>query len=147
MSFFVPPTSSSTSAAGGNGNIPLPTNAMLSQQDFLNLLVTQMTAQDPLKPTDSQDLLSQMTQFSTLNANNTLQTQLANMQLSQEYTAAGSLLGKQVTLQLDSKTTAQGTVTGIDASGSAPQIIVNGTSYTLDKVISITDPTTTTPTQ
>ncbi len=144
MSFFVPPTTSASTAAGSDGTIPLPTNAMLSQQDFLNLLVTQMTAQDPLKPTDSQDLLSQMTQFSTLNANNQMQTQLANMQLSQEYTAAGSLLGKQVTLQLDSKTTAQGTVTGIDASGNAPEIIVNGTSYTLDKVTSITDPPTTT---
>jgi flagellar hook assembly protein FlgD len=102
-----------------------------------------MTAQDPLKPTDSQDLLSQMTQFSTLNANNTLQAQLANMQLSQQFSEAGSLLGKQVTLQLDSKTTALGTVTGIDTSANVPKIIVDGQSYTLDKVISITNPTTT----
>jgi flagellar basal-body rod modification protein FlgD len=133
-------TSTQTSA---DNNIPLPTAQMLSQQDFLNLLVTQMTAQDPLKPTDSQDLLSQMTQFSTLNANNTLQAQLAKMQLSQQFSEAGSLLGRQVTLQLDSKTTAQGTVMGIDTSASVPKIIVNGESYTLDKVISITNPTTT----
>jgi flagellar basal-body rod modification protein FlgD len=136
------PTISSATNTDSN-NIPLPTSQMLSQQDFLNLLVTQMTAQDPLKPTDSQDLLSQMTQFSTLNANNTLQTQLANMQLSQQFSEAGSLLGRQVTLQLDSKTTAQGTVTGIDTSANVPKIIVNGESYTLDKVISITNPTTT----
>ena len=137
------PTITGTSTNTDNNNIPVPTSQMLSQQDFLNLLVTQMTAQDPLKPTDSQDLLSQMTQFSTLNANNTMQTQLANMQLSQQFSEAGSLLGKQVTLQLDSKTTAQGTVTGIDTSANVPQIVVNGTSYTLDKVISITNPTAT----
>lgn len=140
MSF--PTITGATSTQTNTDNLPVPTSQMLSQKDFLNLLVAQMTAQDPLKPTDSQDLLSQMTQFSTLNANNTLQAQLANMQLSQQFTEAGSLLGKQVTLQLDSNTTAQGTVTGIDTSTNVPQIIVNGTAYTLDKVVSITNPTT-----
>jgi flagellar basal-body rod modification protein FlgD len=142
MSSF-PLISNLTSTQSSGGNIPVPSSGGLSQKDFLNLLVAQMTAQDPLKPTDSQDLLSQMTQFSTLNANNNLQTQLANMQLAQQVSTAGSLLGKQVTLQLDSKTTAQGTVTGIDTGANVPQIIVNGESYTLDKVISITNPTAT----
>ena len=142
MSSFPIVTGSTSSQSSTDNNIPLPSAQMLSQQDFLNLLVAQMTAQDPLKPTDSQDLLSQMTQFSTLNANNNLQSQLVNMQLGQQVTSASALLGRQVTIQVDSKTTAQGTVTGIDTSASVPQIIVNGTSYTLDKVISITNPTT-----
>jgi flagellar basal-body rod modification protein FlgD len=143
MSF---PISSVTSnqTSTDSSNLPVPSAQMLSQQDFLNLLVAQMTAQDPLKPTDSQDLLSQMTQFSTLNANNSMQTQLSNLGLSQQFSDANSILGKQVTLQLDSKTTAQGIVTGIDTSANVPQIIVNGHSYTLDKVISITNPTATT---
>jgi flagellar basal-body rod modification protein FlgD len=131
-----------TGSQSDSNNIPVPSQ-MLSQQDFLNLLVAQMTSQDPLKPTDSQDLLSQMTQFSTLNANNTLQTQLANMQLSQQFSEAGSLLGKQVTLQLEGSTTTQGIVTGVDTSANIPQIIVNGESYTLGRVLSITNPTTT----
>jgi flagellar basal-body rod modification protein FlgD len=139
----VPIISNAASTQANADNIPVPTTGSLSQKDFLNLLVAQMTAQDPLNPTSSQDLLSQMTQFSTLNANNNMQTQLANMQLSNELSQAGSLLGKQVTLQLDSTTTAQGTVTGIDTSANVPQIIVNGESYTLDKVIAITNPTAT----
>ena len=141
MSSF-PIISNLTSAQPSAGNIPVPSSG-LSQQDFLNLLVAQMTAQDPLNPTNSQDLLSQMTQFSTLNANNNMQTQLANLGLSNEVSQADSLLGKQVTLQLDPTTTAQGTVTGIDTSANVPKIIVDGQSYTLDKVISITNPTTT----
>lgn len=103
-----------------------------------------MTAQDPLNPTNSQDLLSQMTQFSTLNANNSMQTQLGQMQLSNQFNEADSLLGKQVSLQVSASSTAQGIVSGIDTSGSTPQIIVNGQSYTLDKVISIANPTPTT---
>ena len=136
-------TNATSTSTGTDNNVTASATQGLSQKDFLNLLVAQMTSQDPMNPTNSQDLLTQMTQFSTLNANTTMQTQLAQMQLSGEFSEAGSLLGKQVTLQLDSKTTAQGTVTGIDTSSNQPQIIVNGQSYTLDKVISIANPTTT----
>ena len=127
---------------GTDNSIPVPTQ-MLSQQDFLKLLVTQMTSQDPLKPTDAQDLLSQMTQFSTLNANYALQTQLGQMQNLNEFSEAGNLLGKQVMLQVSDTGTAQGVVTGVDTSGSVPQIIVNGQSYSLAQVLSVANPATT----
>jgi flagellar basal-body rod modification protein FlgD len=138
-------SNSAASQTGADNTIPLPTQ-MLSQQDFLNLLVAQMTSQDPLNPTNSQDLLSQMTQFSTLNANNTLQADLKQMSTSQQFSTANSLLGKQVMLQLDSSTTAQGIVTGVDTSSSSPQIVVNGQSYTLSQVLSVTNAATTTTT-
>ena len=130
--------SSTGSSTGADNTIPLPTQ-MLSQKDFLNLLVTQMTSQDPLNPTNSQDLLSQMTQFSTLNANTSLQANLAQLQSSQQFSLANSLLGKQVTLQLNSNTTAQGIVTGVDTSSTAPQVVVNGQSYNLSQVLSVAD--------
>jgi flagellar basal-body rod modification protein FlgD len=131
------------STTGTDSSIPLPTQS-LSQQDFLNLLVAQMTSQDPLNPTNSQDLLSQMTQFSTLNANNALQQDMTQMNTSQNYSLASSLLGKQVLLAVDANTTTQGVVSGVDSSSSSPQIIVNGQSYSLSQVLSIADPTTTT---
>jgi flagellar basal-body rod modification protein FlgD len=132
---------SQTSTDSTGNTVPLPTQ-MLSEQDFLNLLVAQMTAQDPLKPMDSQDMLAQMVQFSTLNANTTMQTQLAQMGVDQNFSEASSLLGKQVTLQLDSST-AQGVVTGVDVSSGAPQIVVNGQSYNLNQVLSVSNAPTT----
>jgi flagellar basal-body rod modification protein FlgD len=135
-----------TAAANSQNNSNDITSAVtqtLSQQDFLKLLVTQMTSQDPLNPTNSQDLLSQMTEFSTLNANTALQSQMSQMQTLSEYSEAGSLLGKQVSLQLDDTTTAQGVVTGVDTSTDSPQIIVNGQHYSLAQVISVTNPATT----
>jgi flagellar basal-body rod modification protein FlgD len=140
---FSPITSATNAQTGTDSNtVPVPTQ-MLSQQDFLKLLVTQMTSQDPLKPTDSQDLLSQMTQFSTLNANTALQTQMGQMQSLNQFSEAGSLLGKQVMLQVDDTTTAQGVVSGVDTSGNVPQIIVNGQSYSLAQVLSVANPATT----
>jgi flagellar basal-body rod modification protein FlgD len=42
--------------------------AALDGADFLRLLTTQLTFQDPLEPTDNQDMLAQMAQFSSLAA-------------------------------------------------------------------------------
>jgi flagellar basal-body rod modification protein FlgD len=136
------PAATTGSQSSTGDSIPLPTQ-MLSQQDFLNLLVTQMTSQDPLKPIDNQDMLSQMVQFSTLSANTTMQSTLGSMQSGQDFSQATSLLGRQVTLQVDSSTTAQGVVTGIDTSSGVPQITVNGQSYSLSQVLSVTNTTTT----
>jgi flagellar basal-body rod modification protein FlgD len=134
--------SSNNSQNNSDSSIPVPTQA-LSQQDFLKLLVTQMTSQDPMNPINNQDMLSQMVQFSTLNANTTMQTTLGQLQQSQNLVQATALLGREVTLQVDSSTTAQGVVSGVDTSLSTPQIVVNGQSYTLDKVLSVSNATTT----
>jgi flagellar basal-body rod modification protein FlgD len=126
-----------TNSQNNSDNITSAVSQSLSQKDFLQLLVTQMTSQDPLNPTNSQDLLSQMTEFSTLNANTSMQTQLASMQSLNQFSEAGSLLGKQVTLQVDANTIANGVVSGVDTSGSAPGIIVNGQTFSLAQVISV----------
>lgn len=132
------PINAASSQTNADNGVPLPTQS-LSQQDFLNLLVAQMTSQDPLNPTNSQDLLSQMTQFSTLNANTAMQGVLGQLQSGQLFSDAGTLLGRQVTLQVDPTTTTQGTVTGVDTSGSSPLIVVNGQSYDLSQVLSVTN--------
>ena len=43
----------------------------LDQGDFLRLLTTQLTFQDPLEPADNKEMLAQMAQFSALAATTT----------------------------------------------------------------------------
>ena len=119
------------------------TSQSLSEQDFLNLLVTQMTQQDPLNPMTNQDLLAQMVQFSTLQSNTTTQSDLGQMTAGQTFSEADAMIGKQVSVQTDSNgDTAQGVVSGVDVSSGAPQIIVNGQSYSISQVLSVTAPST-----
>ncbi len=142
----VAPVSNSTAANAQNvaNAVNSATSQTLSEQDFLNLLVTQMTAQDPLNPMTNQDMLSQMVQFSTLQGNTALQSTLANVQSSQALSDANSLIGRQVNLQTDANgDTAQGVVSGVDISSGTPQIVVNGQSYGLNQVLAVT----TAPTQ
>jgi flagellar basal-body rod modification protein FlgD len=131
-------TGSTSTQTDSDNTVPLPTQ-MLSQQDFLNLLVTQMTAQDPLNPMSNQDMLAQMVQFSTLNANTTMQAALGQMQNTQEVSQATGLIGRQVTVLIDQNTMSQGIVSGVDTSGTSPQIIIDGQSYALNQVLSVTN--------
>jgi flagellar basal-body rod modification protein FlgD len=123
----------------------------LSQSDFLKLLVTQMQSQDPMNPTNSQDLLTQTVQLSTLQSNNTLQKTLSALQTNQTLSEASSMLGRQVTIQTTSSsgttTPITGVVSGVDISSGTPQVVVNGVSYDLSLVTSIATSTSTTANQ
>ncbi|MBM3202702.1 hypothetical protein FJZ55_02165, partial [Candidatus Woesearchaeota archaeon] len=69
----------------------------LKQDDFMTLLITQLKHQDPLKPQDSAEFLSQMAQFSTVNGLQELQktvTGLAESTRTQQSITAGSLVGR-----------------------------------------------------
>ena len=113
---------------------------VLSQGDFLKLLVAQMTSQNPLDPLDNQDLLTQMVQFSTLQQNTGVQKALTALHNSEGLVQANSLLGRQVTLQVDAETLTQGTVTAVLMDTGTPQIVVDGNAYNLDQVLMITSP-------
>jgi flagellar basal-body rod modification protein FlgD len=115
----------------------------LTQADFLKLLVAQMTAQDPLNPSNNQDLLSQTVQLSTLQSNTSLQSIMTELQNTQGLSQANSLLGRNVTVQATATTTAQGVVSSIDVASGTPMIVVNGASYSLGQVLSISTPTQT----
>lgn len=71
----------------------------LTQEDFLNLFITQMRYQNPLEPIDNFQMASQMAQFSSLealtNVNKTLGT-IANFQTSMHNLQGVGLIGKKV---------------------------------------------------
>jgi len=137
------PVSSITNTTTTNPNtvadaVTSAASQTLSEQDFLNLLVTQMTSQDPLNPMTNQDMLQQMVSFSTLQSNTSMQSLLTGMQSGQAFTEANSMIGQQVNLLTDANgDTAQGIVSGVDLSSGTPQIIVNGQSYGLNQVLSV----------
>lgn len=79
-------------------------NDSMGQQDFLNLMITQMKHQDPLNPMESADFTSQTTAFSQLeqmiNLNEKFDSYLEyQMQLTaadQQLVAASSFIGREV---------------------------------------------------
>jgi flagellar basal-body rod modification protein FlgD len=75
----------------------------LGRNDFLNLLITQLTHQDPMKPMEDTEFISQLAQFSSLEQMQNINSSLGDA-LDWDYlqmqtinnTMATSLIGKEV---------------------------------------------------
>lgn len=77
-------------------NTPDLSQNNVSQQDFLNVMLTQLRFQDPLKPVDNQQFLAQMAQFSSLAASVQLNTKMDTLLSMEASTQAVGLLGRTV---------------------------------------------------
>lgn len=116
--------------------IPLRT---LNQDDFLKLVVAQMTTQDPLNPQKDTDFVAQMAQFTTLEQSKAMQSDMALLQ-------ASSTLGRVVSLEDEYGTITTGLVSAIQVEAGTPKLVVNGKAHDLTEVVSIQPAeTTTTP--
>ena len=93
---------------------PTASNQTLNQADFLNLLVTQMSSQDPLNPESDTDFAAQLAQFSALQTAQDTETDLSNIQ-------ADSLIGQTVTLTPSAGSTPiTGVVSSVQFSSNTP---------------------------
>lgn len=89
-------SSSGTSTSGSSSQLQQQT---LDQSDFLKLMVTQMTNQDPTKPMDANDMVAQMAQFSQVAATQELQSSfdtLSSNLTGDQFVRAASLVGNDV---------------------------------------------------
>ena len=99
----------------------------LGKDEFLKILLTQLTHQDPLEPMNDREFVAQMAQFSALEQMTNMVNQFQRLGSLIEAGQAFSILGKTVDLAIgDSVVTGRvDEVTG----GEYPQVLVNGTYY------------------
>jgi flagellar basal-body rod modification protein FlgD len=104
----------------------------LNQADFLKLLVTQMSSQDPLNPTSDTAFAAQLAQFSSLQAT---QNMGANLQTIQ----ATGLIGQTVAVTPSTGgSSVSGVVTSVQIAAGTPEIVVNGLTYNLSQITAVT---------
>ena len=85
-------------------------SSTLTQEDFLSLLTTQLAYQDPTKPVDNAQMVSQMAQISTVDGITSLNSSVSNLSTvvtSSQALMASSLVGQKVLLP-----TSTGYITG-----------------------------------
>ena len=95
----------------------------LSFQSLLSIILTQLTYQDPLKPLDNFQFVSQLAQFAQLQQEQTTNADLTSLINAQSATQATSLLGKTVTYTASGSTQA-GTVSSVTFASGVPSITV-----------------------
>lgn len=111
------------------------TENLVNSETFLNLLVAEMTNQDPLEPTSNTEFITQMASFS----------QLSYMRDSSTYAMANyaaSLVGKIATAtKADGKNqlTKTGLVESVTKVGNSYTVVIDGVSFDISKVTKVQD--------
>jgi len=126
-------STSSASSSSALQSAGLSSSANLDENDFLNMLITELQNQDPTDPLQSTDLAAQLAQFSQVSELQTMNTNIqnatsANLVLTQSInnTMAATLIGKEVrvnssTISYDGST--QPSI-GVTLSGNAADVKV-----------------------
>ena len=109
----------------------------LGQDDFLKLLVTQMTTQNPLKPMEDLQSFAQMASFSALEQNKALFKEMSNMRGDLKQLQASSMIGADVAVENKDGLVTSGRVTAMSLTTGKPQLIVNGELYDLEQVLTV----------
>ena len=111
--------------------------ADLGKDDFLKLLITQLSHQDPTKPLEDREFVAQMAQFSALEQMTNMNAELAKVLGLLARGQAVALLGKTVEIaQAGGQAGITGRVEGISGS-QYPQVLVGGRYYDVSQVLSV----------
>jgi flagellar basal-body rod modification protein FlgD len=136
MAISSTPSVTETALSNASTTSILPAQT-LDQQDFLKLLVTQLSMQDPMNPKKDTDFIAQMAQFSSLEQTKSMQADMAQLCNQQQLLQANALIGRQVELQTGAQTKVTGTVSAIHIESGTPKIVVNGKAYDLTALSSV----------
>lgn len=107
----------------------------LGKDDFLKLLLTQLSHQDPTTPMDNNQFIAQMAQFSSLEQMNNMSNGFTKLASLMNNSDAYSTLGKTVEIS-NGDANITGMVDGV-TRGEKPQVKVNGMYYDLERISAV----------
>ena len=110
-------------------------NHSLGKDDFLKLLIAQLSNQDPTSPIENTEFIAQMAQFSSLEQMTNMSAEFTKLAGVFRVSEASSMLGKTVELNVGD-TTATGVVQAATREEN-PRVMVGGRYYTMDQISAI----------
>lgn len=125
---------------------------ILGKDDFLKLLVTELSNQDPLSPMDNKDMITQMAQFSTVEQMNNMSS--AMEQLGSGFTSlfqhsllsqGASMIGKYVAgMNTEGEAIVEGIVESVQWLDGNPQLVIQladgkYSAIEMNEIISVSD--------
>jgi len=107
-------------------------NTGLDRNDFLKILITQLSHQDPTQPVEDKEFIAQMAQFSSLEQITNMNEGLSKVADLVMRSQALNILGSSVEVA-DGESKVSGIVDAV-TTGDFPQVLVNGRYYDFSQV-------------
>ena len=107
----------------------------LGKDDFLKILITQLSYQDPTNPMQDKEFIAQMAQFSSLEQMTAMAKDFNKLTAMISGSEASASLGKNVEIA-EGERLVQGMVQAV-TRGENPQVLVNGGFYNWENVVKV----------
>jgi flagellar basal-body rod modification protein FlgD len=111
-------------------------NAM-GATEFMQILMAQLTHQDPLEPMDNAEMMSQFSQLNSLQELRDIHTTLETVSVSSQTAYLASLIGKTVKANRTDGEPIEGVVEGVVTEGDHPQVLIGDETVDLSDVLEI----------
>lgn len=128
----------STSMDGGvSGTGPSIRNSATSHDQFMQLMLRELTQQDPLKPMSTSELAQQMLALEQVKSSENLQTKLETLSHSL-MVSAGHLIGRNVSvLHPQTQQPVSGVVQALRSRSGEFQVVIDGQTYAGESITEI----------
>jgi len=114
----------------------------MSGEDFIKIMITQLQQQDPLDPSKSDQLLTQLSQIKSLESNEALTKNLNGLTLQQSIGAGANMIGKTINGIDEGGDNIEGTVTSIRVEDKKVYLELDtGKKLPIENVVTIANTT------
>lgn len=120
------------------GNIDTGKFGDMTSGEFINVLITEMTNQDPFEPNDSAAVMEQLSSLRNIESQVALQESIELLVTQNNIAQAGGMIGKTIEGLSQNNNEISGTVTAVRVVDGQAQLELDGLqTITLDRVTAI----------
>ncbi|USN98592.1 MAG: hypothetical protein H6810_10510 [Phycisphaeraceae bacterium] len=133
----------STPTSVGTDSVRTPSNAFsaINSEDFVAMMLSELSNQDPLQPNDTQQLLDQISSIRSIESDQSLLESLNGMVDSNEFASASNLIGTLVSGLTEQGSRTSDVVLSVSRTTDGPVLnLFNGTRVPFDKVDEVVAP-------
>ncbi len=113
----------------------------LDSEDFLRIIFTELSNQDPLQPNDTSALLDQLNSIRSIEADIKLTDQLSALVVQNQLASASALLGKVVSRLTDTLERTSGTVVSARREGDTISLeLADGSVIAFENIEAVIEP-------
>ena len=130
-------TASSTNSSRAAGSTASKSSTG-DDTSFIDLLLSQLTNQNPMEPMDNATMVTQLAQFEMVEKMDNLDDRITTMMGYQNMMNSVNMMGKTVTItDPDTGETTSGKVDSIIVQNGFPKVVINGSSYDFTSVTKV----------